>query len=119
MERSATAAGAAGGCRATKRRFDLGDEVCIAGVVRLLDAAGDRTVTIEIHATGQRITLRRDENTLELVAKGPKARRPSWRRASHGPENQSYDFSAADGMSLSVASFAFWAVRLAGIGTGR
>lgn len=89
-------------------------------LVRLLDAAGDRTVIIEIHATGQRITLRRDENTLELVAKGPKARRPSWRRASHGPENQSYmTFQPLTGMSLSVASFAFWAVRLAGIGTGR
>ena len=37
---------------ATKRRFDIGDEVALRGIVRLLDVGGPGTVTIEIAATG-------------------------------------------------------------------
>ena len=40
---------------AAKRRFDISDEV--RGIVRLLDVGGPGAVTIEITATGQRITM--------------------------------------------------------------
>ena len=42
---------------ATKKRFEIGDEVALRGIVRLLDVAGPGTVTIEIAATGQRLTV--------------------------------------------------------------
>ena len=55
---------------ATKRRFDIGDEVTLHGIVRLLDAAGPGTVTVEISATGQRMTVQELATGLDLVAKG-------------------------------------------------
>ena len=38
-------------------RFGIGDEVALRGTVRLVDAAGDGTVTIELGGTGQRVTV--------------------------------------------------------------
>jgi hypothetical protein len=70
---------------ATKRRFDIGDEVQLRGIVRLLDVGGYGTMTIEIAATGQRMTVMADSTGVELVAKGkagqaftkvPKGRQP-------------------------------------------
>jgi hypothetical protein len=55
---------------ATKRRFDIGDEVALQGIVRLLDVGGPGTVTIEIAATGHRMTILADSTHVELVAKG-------------------------------------------------
>ena len=55
---------------ATKRRFGIGDEVTLHGIVRLLDAAGPGTVTVEISATGQRMTVQELATGLDLVAKG-------------------------------------------------
>jgi hypothetical protein len=55
---------------ATKRRFDIGDEVSLRGIVRLLDVGDPGTVTIEIAATGQRMTVMADSTSVELVAKG-------------------------------------------------
>lgn len=55
--------------------FDVGDEVCLRGVVRLLDVAGEGTVTIEIHATGQRVTVSATAGSIELVSKAPLGRR--------------------------------------------
>ena len=55
---------------ATKRRFDIGDEVALRGIVRLLDVGGTGTVTIEIAVTGQRMTVMADSTGVELVAKG-------------------------------------------------
>ena len=55
---------------ATKRRFDIGDEVALRGIVRLLDVGGTGTVTIEIAATGQRMTVMADSTGVELVCKG-------------------------------------------------
>ncbi|GLS29312.1 hypothetical protein SAMN04488498_113116 [Mesorhizobium albiziae] len=55
---------------AGKRRFDIGDEVALRGVVRLLDAAGDGTVTVELAGSGLRYTLRENSSFIELVAKG-------------------------------------------------
>ena len=51
------------------KRFGIGDEVALTGVVRLLDVGGPNTVTIELHATGQRITVMADSTYVELVAK--------------------------------------------------
>jgi hypothetical protein len=70
---------------ATKKRFDIGDEVALRGIVRLLDVGGDGTVTVEIHATGTRLTVMADSTYIDLVAKGkagqaftkaPKGRQP-------------------------------------------
>ena len=69
----------------TARRFDIGDEVALRGIVRLLDVGGPGTVTIEIAATGQRMTVMADTTSIKLVAKGkagqaftkaPKGRQP-------------------------------------------
>jgi len=63
---------------ATKKRpFDIGDEVCIRGTVRLLDVAGPGSVTVEIHATAtaQRITISETSGGIELIAKAPKGGR--------------------------------------------
>jgi hypothetical protein len=63
---------------ATKKRpFDIGDEVCLKGTVRLLDLAGPGSVTVEIHATAtaQRITVSETARGIELIAKAPKGRR--------------------------------------------
>ena len=71
-----------------ERRFNIGDEVCIRGVVCLLDAAGVGTVTIEIHATEQRVTLREDEFDAGNGGEGAEGRRTTpidrerWRGAS-------------------------------------
>ena len=70
---------------ATKGRFDIGDEVALRGIVRLLDVGGTGTVTIEIAVTGQRMTVMANSTGVELVAKGkagqgftkaPKGRQP-------------------------------------------
>ena len=50
----------------TARRFDIGDEVALHGIVRLLDVGGPGTVTIEIAATGQRMTVMADSTSVEL-----------------------------------------------------
>ncbi len=55
---------------ATKKRFEIGDEVALRGIVRLLDVAGPGTVTVEIAATGQRLTVMSESTGVELVAKG-------------------------------------------------
>jgi hypothetical protein len=52
-----------------RRRFDIGDEVALRGIVRLLDVGGPGTLTIEIAATGQRMTVMADSTGVELVAK--------------------------------------------------
>jgi hypothetical protein len=54
----------------TKSRFDIGDEVSLRGIVRLLDVSGPGTVTIEIAATGQRMTVMADSTGVELVEWG-------------------------------------------------
>lgn len=51
------------------KRFDIGDEVCLFGTVRLVDAAGDGTVTVELGATGQRVTVQADSSFVLLQAK--------------------------------------------------
>jgi hypothetical protein len=63
------------GIMATKRRFGIGDEVNVKGIVRLIDVAGPGTITIELLATGtaQRITVREDNDEVELVGKAPPA----------------------------------------------
>ena len=50
-------------------RFGIGDEVSLRGTVRLVDAAGDGTVTIELHGTGQRVTVMANSTYVELLAK--------------------------------------------------
>lgn len=50
------------------KRFDIGDEVRLDGIVRLLDAAGPGTVTIELRSTGQRVTIMADSSFVELKA---------------------------------------------------
>ena len=53
---------------AAKRRFDISDEV--RGIVRLLDVGGPGAVTIEITATGQRITMAElDTRTVNQISK--------------------------------------------------
>lgn len=49
--------------------FGIGDEVALRGAVRLVDAAGKGTVTVELHSTGQRITVLAESSFLELVSK--------------------------------------------------
>jgi hypothetical protein len=58
-----------------KRPFDIGDEVCLKGTVRLLDVGGPGSVTVEIHATAtaQRITVSETSGGIELVGKAPPA----------------------------------------------
>ncbi len=48
-------------------RFDIGDEVSLRGTEKLLNAAGD--VTIELHGTGQRVTVMANSTYVDLVAK--------------------------------------------------
>ena len=73
---------------ATKRRFDIGDQVALRGIVRLLDVGGPGTVTIEIAGTGQRMTVMADSTHVELVAKG-KQGRASPRRRKAGRDGSS------------------------------
>jgi len=64
---------------ATKKRpFDIGDEVCLKGTVRLLDVGGPGSVTVEIHATAtaQRVTVSETSGGIQLIAKPPKGPRP-------------------------------------------
>ncbi len=49
--------------------FGIGAEVALLGTVRLVDAAGDVTVPIELHGTGQRVTVMANSTYVELVAK--------------------------------------------------
>ena len=51
------------------KRFSIGDEVALHGIVRLLDGGGPNTVTIELHSTGQRITVMVHSTGVELVAR--------------------------------------------------
>jgi hypothetical protein len=50
------------------KRFGVGDTVALQGVVRLVDVAGDNTVTIEFPSTGTRLTVASDSSYLQLVA---------------------------------------------------
>ena len=56
------------------RRFDLGDEVVLQGVVRLIDAGGPGSVTIEVQATGQRVTIDEGSAFVALVGKANRRR---------------------------------------------
>ena len=51
------------------KRFSIGDEVALHGIVRLFDVGGPNTVTIELHSTGQRITVTVNSTGVELLAK--------------------------------------------------
>jgi len=79
------------------RRFDLGDEVVLQGVVRLIDAGGPGSVTIEVQATGQRVTIAEGSAFVSLVgkanpetafAKAPKGRQARLVPANPGPERR-------------------------------
>jgi hypothetical protein len=79
------------------RRFDLGDEVVLQGVVRLIDAGGPGSVTIEVQATGQRITIDEGSAFVALVAKAkpetafakaPKGRQGLLVTANPGPDRR-------------------------------
>ena len=70
---------------ATKGRFDIGDEVALRGIVRLLDVGGTGKVTIEIAVTGQRMTVMANSTERRTCCKGqggrgfaeaPKGRQP-------------------------------------------
>jgi hypothetical protein len=50
-------------------KYGIGDQVCLQGEVRLVDAAGEGTVTIEIKSTGQRVTMMAQSTYIELVEK--------------------------------------------------
>jgi hypothetical protein len=50
-------------------KYGVGDTVCLQGEVRLVDAAGEGTVTVEIKGTGQRVTLMAQSSYIELVEK--------------------------------------------------
>ena len=50
-------------------KFGIGDQVCLQGEVRLVDAAGEGTVTIEIKGTGQRVTMMAQSTYIDLVEK--------------------------------------------------
>jgi hypothetical protein len=59
-------------------RFGIGDQVCLQGEVKLVDAAGDGTVTIEIKGTGQRVTMLAQSTYIDLLEKAkasPRRRR--------------------------------------------
>jgi len=64
-----------GASRRQNGALALGDEVNVKGIVRLIDVAGPGTITIELLATGtaQRITVREDNDEVELVGKAPPA----------------------------------------------
>lgn len=55
---------------ATKKRFDIGDEVSLHGIVRLLDAGGEGTVTIEVLASGTRLTVMADFDAYRFCSQG-------------------------------------------------
>ena len=48
-------------------KFSIGDEVALRGTVKLLDVAGDGTITVSLHGTGTRITLWVDSTSIDLV----------------------------------------------------
>ncbi len=50
-------------------RFGIGDQVCIQGEVRLINAGGEGTVTIELRGTGQRVTITANSSYVDLVEK--------------------------------------------------
>jgi hypothetical protein len=50
-------------------KYGIGDQVCLQGEVRLVDAAGEGTVTIEIKGTGQRVTMMAQSTYIDLVEK--------------------------------------------------
>jgi hypothetical protein len=50
-------------------RCGIGDDVSLHGTVKLVDAAGDGTVTIEIKGTGQRVTMMAQSTYIDLVEK--------------------------------------------------
>jgi hypothetical protein len=53
---------------ANRKRFGIGDQVALHGIVRLVDVAGEDTVTIELLATGHRVTIRADSGHVDLIA---------------------------------------------------
>ena len=61
------------------KRFGVGDQVALKGIVRLVDKAGDGTVTIELQSTGQRVTVQTDSAVIDLVEEKP-AKRPARRK---------------------------------------
>jgi len=64
----------------------VGDEVALRGIVRLVDAAGDGTVTIELKGTEYRVTLYTDNSSqVELIAK---AKPESFRNAPKGRQKR-------------------------------
>ena len=65
-------------------RFGIGDEVTLRGTVRLIDAAGDGTVTIELHGTGQRVTVMASSTYASRCPSGKSAMSPADALASHG-----------------------------------
>ena len=50
-------------------RFGIGDEVTLRGSVRLVDAGGPGTLTIELRSNGQRVTVLASSSFVELVQK--------------------------------------------------
>lgn len=63
------------------------------GIVRLVDAVGEGTVTVELNATGQRITFQAERNFIDLVGKAEKPfgkgsgkRKPLFDVRIRGPE---------------------------------
>ena len=50
-------------------RLNIGDEVCLRGIVRQIDLAGTNTVTIELRSTGHMVTVSADSAFVEIVNK--------------------------------------------------
>lgn len=73
-------------------RFAIGDEISLRGIVRLVDAAGEGTVTVEVSATGQRITLAAASSHIELVVKAKRGegftKAPKGRQVRMFPERE-------------------------------
>ncbi len=67
------------------KRFAVGDDVTLRGLVRLIDAAGHGTLTIELLATGNRVTLYGDSGHVDLVAP---AKRESFTKAPRGRQKR-------------------------------
>ncbi len=55
--------------------FSVGDQVALRWLVSLVDKAGENTVTIELQATGQRVTLQVDSSFIDHVDGDRQARR--------------------------------------------
>ncbi len=53
-------------------KLSVGDDATLHGVVRLVGWAGDGTVTIELEATGQRLTVRANSRFMDLAGRAQK-----------------------------------------------